>query len=322
MAEEYNGLMVYSEDKDTLFELLSKARELADLLRTEVFAVILGEKVEADVLAAYGADRVYIVEKPELKGLFAEACAQALHSVISQVKPEAFFAGATKRGKELAPRVAEMLGTGCVAECVAIDIKNQELKMKRVVFGGKVISTHTITAKPAIATIPPRVFNKKRLECRTAEIVKVEAEISPPMVEIIEVKPKEVLERKIEEAAILICGGRGVKQKEDFKLLDELAYVLGGVIGCSRPIAADRGWFSEWVGLSGKKVRPDLYITAGVSGAIQHVAGIRGSRIVVSINKDPEAPIFAYSDYGIVGDLYKVVPALTEALRETIKSKK
>lgn len=321
MVEEYKGLMVYSEDKDTLFELLSKGRELADLLKTEVFAVLLGEKVEAEAseLAAYGADRVYVVEKTQLKGLLAEACAEALHAVISQVKPEVFFVGATKHGKGLAPRVAQKLGTGCVAECAALEFDAGELKMKRVVFGGKVTSTHTITTKPAIATIPPRIFNKKRLEGRKAEVVKVEAQISPPRVEIVEAKPREIPGRKIEEATVLICGGRGVKQKEDFELLEDLAEVLGGVVGCSRPIAADRGWFSEWVGLSGKKVRPNLYITAGVSGAIQHVAGIRGSKIVVSINKDPKALIFAYSDYGIVGDLYRVVPVLTEALRKIIK---
>lgn len=313
--------MVYSEDKDTLFELLSKGRELADLLKTEVFAILLGEKVEAEAseLAAYGADNIYVVEKTQLKGLLAEACAEALHAVISQVKPEVLFVGATKHGKGLAPRVAQKLGTGCVAECAAIEFDAGELKMKRVVFGGKVTSTHTITTKPAIATIPPRIFNKKRLEGRKAEVVKVEAEISLPRVEIVEAKPREILGRKIEEATVLICGGRGVKQKEDFELLEDLASVLGGMVGCSRPIAADRGWFSEWVGLSGKKVRPNLYITAGVSGAIQHVAGIRGSNIVVSINKDPKALIFAYSDYGIVGDLYKVVPALTEALRKIIK---
>ncbi len=316
---EYKGLMVYSEDRDTLFELLSKARDLADFMRKEVFAVMLGEKVDVDAgeLASYGADRIYIVEQSQLKGLLAETCVEALHAVISHVKPEAFFVGATKRGKELAPRIAEVLGTGCVSECVGLEF-DAELKMKRMVFGGKVASTHTITAKPAIATIPPRVFDKKRLENRKAEVIEVEAEIGSPRVEIVEVESKEKMERKIEEANILVCGGRGVKQKDDFRLLEELARVLGGAVGCSRPVAADRGWFSEWVGLSGKKVKPDLYITVGVSGAIQHVAGIRGSKIVVSINKDPQAPIFAYSDYGIVGDLYDIVPKLTEILRKRV----
>jgi len=317
----YMGIMVYSEDRDTLYELLSKAREMSDLLKTEVIAVLLGEKVDARAgeFAAYGADRIYVVEKAQLKGLQAETCAQALYAVVSQVKPQAFFIGATKRGKELAPRVAGMLGTGCVSECVSIYLDPSGLKMKRVVFGGKVLATQAVSGKPAMATVSSGVFEKKRIEGRKAEVIKVEVEISPSRVDILEVKPKEALARKIEDAAILICGGRGVKRREDFKLLEELAGAIGGAVGCSRPVAADRGWFSEWVGLSGKKVRPDLYITAGISGAIQHIAGISGSRIVVSINMDPQAPIFMYSDYGVVGDLYKVVPALTEALRKIKK---
>lgn len=317
----YMGIMVYSEDREILYELLSKARELADLLKTEVIAVMLGEKVEAGAgeFAVYGADRVYVVEKARLKGLRAETCAEALYAVVSQVKPQALFIGATKRGKELAPRVAGMLGTGCVSECISIEFADPDLRMKRVVFGGKVLSTQFVSGKPAMATISSGVFEKKRFEGRKAEVIKVEVEVSLSRVEILEVKPKELPARKIEDATILICGGRGVKQREDFKLLDELAGALGGAVGCSRPVAADRGWFSEWIGLSGKKVRPDLYVTVGVSGAIQHIAGISGSKIVVSINMDPQAPIFMHSDYGIVGDLYKLVPALTEALRKIKK---
>lgn len=319
---EFKGIMAYSEDKDTLFELLSKGRKLGGQLQTEVSAVLLGERVEAEAseLAAYGADKVYVVENPNLKGLLAEARAEALCKVVSRVRPEVFLVGATKLGKELAPRVAEKLGTGCVAECVALEVEAGELKMKRVVFGGKVISTHTIAKKPAIATIPPGIFEKKRVEGRTAIAIKVEAEIPPSKAEIVEARPKEMLGRRIEEASIVVCGGRGIKEKEDFRRLEELAWVLGGQVGCTRPIAADRGWYPEWVGLSGKKVRPRLYIAVGVSGVIQHLAGIRGSKTVVSINKDPGAPIFQDSDYGIIGDLYKVVPALTQALK-SLKSR-
>jgi len=323
MAEEYKGIMAYSEDKDTLLELLSKGRELADQLQVGVSAVLLGEKVEADIgqLASYGADKVYVVENPQLKDLLVEAYADALYAVLSQAKPETFLIGATKRGKELAPRVAEKLGVGCVAECVGleVDVRKRELRMKRIVFGGKVSSTHIVTSKPVMATIPPRMFERKRIEGRTAETIKVEVKVSPPKAEIVEAKPKEMVGIRIEEAPIVICGGRGLKQKEDFRLLEELAEILGGQVGYTRPIAADRGWFPEWVGLSGKKIQPSLYIAVGISGAIQHVAGIRGSKIVVSINKDPEAPIFEDSDYGVVGDLYKVVPALTEALRKIKK---
>lgn len=323
MAEEHRGVMAYSESFDTLLELLSKGRELADQLQTGVSAVLLGEKIEADVgeLAAHGADKVYVVENLQLKGFPVEACTEALYAVLSQAKPEIFLVGASKRGRELAPRIAERLGTGCASECIALEVdpERRELKLSRIVFGGKVTSTHVIAGRPIIATIPPRIFEKRRVEGRTAETVRVEAEIVAPKVEVVESKPKEVAGVRIEEASIVVCGGRGIKQKEDFKLLEELAEVLGGQVGCSRPIAADRGWYPEWVGLSGKKIQPNLYIAVGISGAIQHVAGIRGSKIVVSINKDPEAPIFADSDYGIVGDLYKVVPALREALRKVLK---
>ncbi|MEM2210774.1 MAG: electron transfer flavoprotein subunit alpha/FixB family protein [Nitrososphaerales archaeon] len=316
----YKGIMVYSEDIDTLFELISKSRELANQIQTDVSAILLGDRIEIipNELAAYGVDKVYMVENPQLKGLIAEACAESISIIINRVKPEALFIGATKRGKELAPKIAEKLKTGCVSECVSLDIDKakRDFIMKRIIFGGKVVSTHTIVKRPIIATIPPRIFEKKRIEGRAAQVIKIDLEIPSSKFEILEVKNKVVSGKKIEEASIVICGGRGLKQKEDFKLLDELANVLKGQVGCTRPIAADRGWFTEWIGLSGKKIKPNLYITVGISGAIQHVAGVRGAKVIVSINKDPEAPIFSESDYGIVGDLYKVIPALIEHLKK------
>ena len=320
MAGEAKTILAYSENLDTLFELLSEARELAGKIQGEAAAVLLGEKVEANLeeLGAYGASKVYIVENPQLKGFQVEAYTDALYGVAEQVKPELILIGATKRGKELAPRLAQRLKTGCVAECVGFEVADGEIQMKRIVYAGKVSSLQKVKGKPAVATVPPRLFEKRKAEGK-AEAVSLQVEVKAPKAEILEVKPKEVSGVRIEEAEVVVCGGRGIKSKEDFKLLGELAEILGGQVGCSRPIAADRGWFTEWVGLSGKKVKPTLYFAVGVSGAIQHVAGIRGSKIVVAINKDPEAPIFADADYGIVGDLYKVLPALIESLKKHLK---
>ncbi|MEM1525419.1 MAG: hypothetical protein QW618_04700, partial [Nitrososphaerales archaeon] len=188
----YKGIMVYSEDIDTLFELISKSRELANQIQTDVSAILLGDRIEIipNELAAYGVDKVYMVENPQLKGLIAEACAESISIIINRVKPEALFIGATKRGKELAPKIAEKLKTGCVSECVSLDIDKakRDFIMKRIIFGGKVVSTHTIVKRPIIATIPPRIFEKKRIEGRAAQVIKIDLEIPSSKFEILEVK--------------------------------------------------------------------------------------------------------------------------------------
>ncbi|MDH5389546.1 MAG: electron transfer flavoprotein subunit alpha/FixB family protein [Candidatus Bathyarchaeota archaeon] len=319
---EPKGVWVFSENKDLTLELLGKGNELADKLQTELAAVLLGQNVEnqANELIGFGADRVYMVDNPQFKNLHAESYVSALTSLAKQYEPDVLLIGSTKRGKEVASRVATRLETGCVPDCTHLSIdENKRLLMGRMVYGGNAVATHFSCAKPQIATVPPRAFEKLEYKERKGEIIKVDVELEQPRTEVVEVKEIEAAKVKIEEAKVVVAGGRGVEKKEDFKILDELAEVLGGQVAYTRPLCEDRKWFTDWVGLSGNKIKPALYIGCGISGVIQHVAGIRDSQIIVAINKDPEAPIFEVADYMIEGDLYEIVPALSAALKKLLK---
>ncbi len=319
---EPKGVWVFSENKDLTLELLGKGNELADKLQTELVAILLGQNVENQVneLIGFGADKVYMVEDSQFKNLRAEPYVSALTSLAKQYEPDILLIGSTKRGKEVASRVATRLETGCVPDCTHLSIdENKRLLMGRMVYGGNAVATHFSRAKPQIATVPPRAFEKLEYKERKGEIIKVDVELEQPRTEVVEVKEIEAAKVKIEEAKVVVAGGRGVEKKEDFKILDELAEVLGGQVAYTRPLCEDRKWFTDWVGLSGNKIKPALYIGCGISGVIQHVAGIRDSQIIVAINKDPEAPIFEVADYMIEGDLYEIVPALSAALKKLLK---
>jgi len=318
---EYKGVWVFSENKDLMLELLGKGRELADRLRGELAAVLLGCNIKnwAKELIGYGANKVYVVDHPLLKKFHAEPYASALTQLAQQYKPEILLIGSTRRGKELASRVATGLETGCVSDCTQLSIDEKgELLMSRVVYGGNAIATEVCRVKPQIAAVPPRAFEKPEYKEGKGEVIEAEVKLEEPRTEVVEVREIEAARVKIEEAKVVVAGGRGVQKKEDFQILEELAQVLGGQVGYTRPLAEDRKWFTEWIGLSGHKVKPALYIACGISGVIQHVAGIRDSQIIVGINKDPEAPIFEVADYVVVGDLYEVVPALSAALKKLL----
>lgn len=320
---ESTVVWVFSENKDLTLELLGKGSELANKLQGELAAVLLGHNVEnqAGELIRYGADKVYVVDNPLFKDLSADPYVSALASLAKQYEPEVLLIGSTKRGKEVASRVATRLETGCVPDCTHLSIdENDRVVMGRVVYGGNAIATHFSRAKPQIATVPPRAFEKLDYRERKGEIVKVDVELENPRTEIVEVKEIEVAKVKIEEAKVVVAGGRGFEKKEDFKLLEELAEIVGGQVAYTRPLCEDRKWFTDWVGLSGHKINPALYVGCGISGVIQHVAGIRESKVVVAINKDPEAPIFDVTDYIVVGDLYEIVPALSVALKKLLKT--
>jgi len=229
--------------------------------------------------------------------------------------------GSTKRGKELAARLATRLNAGCVPDCLELEVDEQgRLLAKRIVYGGNAFVTQVFRTKPQIVTIPRRKFEKPKYnEESRGEVVNIsDIQLEAPKTEIVEVKPVEMVETKIEEAEVVIGGGRGFEKKDDFKILDELAQILGGQVGYTRPLAEDRKWFKEWVGLSGHTIKPKLYIACGISGVIQHVAGIRDSKTIVAINKDSEAPIMDMADYIVIGDLYEIVPALSQALRKLL----
>ncbi len=316
---EYRGVWVFSENKELLLELLGQGSELAKNLQTDVTAVALGSGVgsQANELVAHGANKVYVVDHPILEKIHADPYVSALFTLVNKYKPEILLIGSTRRGKEVGSRLAAKLEIGCVSDCSELEIDdNGQLLMRRVVYGGNAIATETCHTTPQMATVPPRTFEKLEPKERTGEVVNVDVKVEEPRTEIIETKEIEAATVKLEEAKVIIACGRGVEKKEDIRIFEELADSLGGQVGYTRPLCEDRRWYTEWIGLSGHYVKPALYIAAGISGVIQHIAGIRDSKIIVAINKDPEAPIFEIADYIIVGDIYEVVPALSAALKK------
>ena len=318
---ENRGVWVFSEKHDLALEMLGKGREIADKLQTELAAVLIGHGVQekADELIRYGADKVYLFDNPALKHFQVEACLSVFHNLAINYKPEIILIGSTRNGKPLAARLATRLEAGCVPDCARLSVdEHGRLVGERITYGGNATTKITFKTKPQIATIPARAFEKPKPKDRNGQLIRLDVEVEESKTEVVETKPLETSSVRIEDADVIISCGRGLGKKEDKALLDELATVLCGQVGCSRPLAEDRKWFTEWVGLSGHKVKPKLYIACGISGVIQHVAGIRDAKVIVAINKDESAPIFEVADYGVVGNLYEILPALKEALKKQL----
>ena len=344
--EQYKGVYVFAQQVDNelsgiAFELLGKAKDLAKDLNTDVTAILIGYQVKnlADELAAYGADKVIVVDDPELKEYRTEPYTHAMASVINEYKPDIVLVGATAIGRDLGPRVSARVATGLTADCTVLEIgdfpinpipnqeqKHNQLLMTRPAFGGNTIATIACPDnRPQMATVRPGVMQKiDRIDGAKAEVIEFNPGFTPDnkYVEILEIVKSVKDTVDIMDAKILVSGGRGVGSAENFKLLQDLADVLGGTVSCSRAVV-DSGWMERdyQVGQTGKTVRPNLYFAIGISGAIQHVAGMEESDIIIAINKDADAPIFDVADYGIVGDLNKIVPALTAALKNEIANK-
>lgn len=314
-------VLVYSDDKKITVELLSKGSELCKELNRKLTAVIVGKADDtlAKEYISYGADKVVVAET-DLKEFKAEEYTDILENIIKETGAEVVLIGSNKNGKELAPRLASRLEIGCVTDCTNLYVKDKKLTVERIVYSGNAVAVEQFTSKPSIATVPSKVFDPlPKDEKRSGDIIKKKVDVEKSASKILKVREMQTGGVNVEDAEIIVSCGRGFKNKDDIKLIDELAEVLKGkTIGCSRPIAADLRWLSEdhWIGLSGHKVKPKLYIAVGISGQIQHIAGMRDSGTVVAINKDPEALIFKSADYGIVGDLYEVVPKLTSAIKE------
>ena len=344
--EEYKGVYVFAQQVDNklssiAFELIGKGKDLAKDLGTEVTAILAGYQVAdlADELAAYGADKVIVIDDPELKEYRTEPYAHAVASVIKEFKPDIVLVGATAIGRDLGPRVSARVHTGLTADCTQLDIgdfplvalpgKEQlhnQLLMTRPAFGGNTIATIACpNFRPQMATVRPGVMQKlPKQEGAKAEIINYNPGFTPDnkYVEILKVVKAVTDTVDIMDAKILVSGGRGVGSAENFKLLEDLAAVLGGTVSCSRAVV-DAGWKPKdlQVGQTGKTVRPHVYFAIGISGAIQHLAGMEESDIIIAINKDESAPIFEVADYGIVGDLNKIVPALTASLKTELANK-
>jgi len=338
MESEYKGIWVYASHQDnkinkSTLELLAKGRQLADKIEVDLSAVLLGYEVESLVheLISHGADKVYLAEHEKLKTYSTIPYAKVLTELIREEKPEIVLFAADTTGRDLAPRVATRLETGLTADCTDLDMGDYQDKMSgkryervlyqiRPAFGGDIMATIVNPERrPQMATVRRGIFEPlKRDSEREGKVIRweVKLEENDSVVEVLEVIRKEK-ETSLEDAKIIVSGGRGVGGPEGFKLIKELADLLGAQVGASRA-AVDAGWisYSHQVGLTGQTVKPDIYIACGISGAIQHLVGMKNSKKIIAINKDPKAPIFNVADYGIVGDLFEIIPKLMEKLKD------
>ncbi|MCD6490692.1 MAG: electron transfer flavoprotein subunit alpha/FixB family protein [Candidatus Njordarchaeia archaeon] len=322
---EYSGILIFAEQQEgkihpISFELLGKGRELADRLGEELSAVLLGHNMKdvAKELIYHGADKVYLFDHPSLRDFDIVLYKENIVDLVKEIKPKFFLVGATHLGRSLAPRVAAALETGLTADCIDLQLDEKgDLIQIRPAFTGNILAHIKTRTRPVMTTIRYKIFEKMKPDTsRKGEIIERK-------VKLIENTGTRVLRKErertvnISDAEIIVSGGRGLKKPEDFKLLRELAELLGGVVGSSRPLV-DQGWISKdhQVGFSGNTVKPKLYIACGISGSPQHLAGMRDSKIIVAINIDPSAPIFRVADYGIVGDLYEIVPQLIKEIKK------
>ncbi len=311
-----------AELKKVSFELLSLGRKLADKAGQDLGALLLGSGVEmlAPELAKYGADKVLLADNPDLQDFLTESYTSVICDAVIANEPSILLFSATTQGRDLAPRVAARLGTGLATDCTELDINDAGLLViKRPIFAGKLFANVVLeNTKPQIASVRPNVIPVQE-DPKAGEVVRLEVRIDPSRVRtnLVEIKKETGARVDLTEARIIVSGGRGMKGPENFSILEDLAATLGSeaTVGASRS-AVDAGWrpHSDQVGQTGKTVTPDLYIACGISGAIQHLAGMSSSKYIVAINKDPDAPIFKRADYGIVGDLFKIVPLLKEEL--------
>lgn len=330
--KDYSGVTVFCEQRDNViskvsYELIGKGRSIADEIGVKVTAVVLGHNIEdkCHELIQFGADEVIYVDHEALTLYTTEAYTQALTAVLEDTKPEIVLIGATSIGRDLGPRVSSRLSTGLTADCTKLEVgEDKELLMTRPAFGGNIMATIICPDhRPQMSTVRPGVMAMLEADdSRIGSIKKMDVAFTDAIhqVKILEVVKEEKTEANITEANILVSGGRGVGSKENFNTLHDVAEMLGGTISASRAVI-DSGWFdhSRQVGQTGTTVRPDVYMACGISGAIQHVAGMEESDYIIAINKDSEAPIFDVADFGVVGDVNKVLPHLIEELKTMIK---
>jgi len=328
---EYKGVMVHAEVAEGKLaaiatELLGCGRKLADDLGEKLSAILVGSQVAnlAQEAIAFGADKVYIAEGSLLKGYQTDSYVSAMEKVVKQVMPQVVLLGQTTIGRDLAPRLAFRLETTATMDCIelAIDPESKRLLQTKPVYGGNARAIFMSETDPQIATVRAKAMSPlERDAARKGEVITIEAGLDPSAIrtKVLEKVSQEVEGIRLEAAEVVVSGGRGIGGPEGFKQLEELARILKGAVGASRP-PCDNGWVPDifQVGLTGKIVAPDLYIAVAISGASQHLAGCSGCKNIIAINKDPEANIFREARYGVVGDWKKVLPAFTAKVRELV----
>jgi len=323
-----NNILVVAEVRDgaiknVTFEMLGKAAALAAEMGGVAQAALLGNGVasQADLLAQYGAATVYLADDPALATFSSEGYTIVLAGIVRQAEPAAILIAASATGKDVAPRLAARLGVGLESDCTDLALDSDgRLLITRPIYAGKIIATVKLKSTPQMITVRPNVLGAPEPDTsKTAMVEKVATDVGAVRARVVDTLMAESGEIPLTEATIIVSGGRGVKGPEGFEPIRALAKTLGASVGASRA-AVDAGWIehSHQVGQTGKTVTPNLYVACGISGAIQHLAGMKTSKIIVAINKDPEAPIFNYADYGIVGDLFEVAPLLEKEIKNLL----
>jgi electron transfer flavoprotein alpha subunit len=326
-VENYSGICLFAEHRhgelsSVVFEIIGAARELKVSLDRKISAILLGEKVRdmADELISYGVDEVWMMEDPAVGDFNEEIQADLVAKILLDKKPEIFLGGGTIIGRSLLPRVAARILTGLTADCteLAIDGDNKLLKQTRPAFGGNIMATILCNShRPQMATVRHKVMKAAEpVEGHEGQILELNYPILKPRIEVLEFVREEMDTVNLADADFIVSGGRGLKDPKNFALVEELAKAIGGAVGASRA-AVDAGWipYSHQVGQTGKTVNPTIYVACGISGAIQHLAGMKSSDIIVAINNDPSAPIFNVAHYGIVGSLFDVVPEMVKQIK-------
>jgi len=318
-------ILVFAESSGTefrksAFEAVTEGRRLADLSKTEVHALCIGHRVKdrASSLGKFGADKVYVADDESLNLFQPDFYRQIALDLRKKIHPSVILLPATSTGKDLAPRLAIHLNTVVAADCTELEIRDDELVATRPAYAGKVLLKVKMKGNPNVATLRPNVFTaKERVPPISPSVESLSFQKPTTRMTVREFVTHGAKKQDLTEAGVIVSGGRGMGGPENYKILEELASVMGGVVGASRA-SVDAGWrpHSDQVGQTGRTVSPTLYIACGISGAIQHRVGMINSKVIVAINKDPEAPIFGFADYGIVGDVFEVVPALTQEMRK------
>jgi electron transfer flavoprotein alpha subunit len=311
-------MLVYSERPQTALELLSKGGELAPALGLTLTAAALGPgaAAEADALGAAGAERIYVCEEQALADLPVDALAGALAQLVRQNEVSCVLLGSTRRGRELAGRLAQKLDAGCVTDVNSLALEDGALVAGRYALGGNTVQRETVETPVKVFAVMPKTFEAGQGRAGAGEVVRPPLQVLPSFVKVVERRPKEGAAVNLDAAERIVCVGRGFAKREDLPIGEQLATALSAELACTKSLA-DFQWLPEEriIGLSGAKATPELYLGLGVSGQIQHTVGISAAKLIAAVNKDKDAPIFALADYGIVGDLYQVVPALIEKLK-------